>query len=212
MSDFWNWLAPFYDPLISLLFGRPYRRMLEWIRLRVDHGMEVLELGAGTGAIAREVAPRCARYLATDLAPAMVARLSTIPYVTARGHDASQSWPDPHERFDIVIMGNLIHLLDRPGPALAAILPSLRPGGVLLLPTFCHGEDRWSRLVSSLAYHLGLPVRHRFSAKGLSALVEQAGFEKVQHQLVKGLIPLALVEARKPLATIAPQDKAIAAG
>lgn len=92
-----------------------------------------VDLGAGLGALAVELAPRCRALLALDASPTAVAaarrRLAHLPQAQAR----VAVLPDdlPPVPFDLVVASEILYYLDR--PALDAVLGWLRmalvPGG-----------------------------------------------------------------------------------
>lgn len=194
-KGFWNLSAPLYDLFTAVFMGRQYRRMKAWAAERVPPGASVLELAAGTGALTKVLAPRAGRYVATDLSEAMLETLRRLPGVEVASHDASRPWPQ--SGFDVVVMGNVLHLLPDPAQALGAARAALRPGGALLAPTFCHGATPLSRTLSGLVRRLGFPVRHRLRPEVLRALAEEAGLRVVSLEVVRGVFPLGLLEAER---------------
>ena len=101
-------------------------------------GSRVLEVGIGTGRIARPLAAHVARYCGIDLSPAMLAQLAAklgalrISPVRA---DATRI-PFAAAAFDAAIGVHVFHLIPGWREAMAELARVLRPGGVLL-----HGGD-----------------------------------------------------------------------
>jgi SAM-dependent methyltransferase len=93
-------------------------------------GLDVLDVGCGTGIAARQIAQRGAKVLGVELAPRM-ARI-------ARGHGidveiaAFESWDAAGRTFDRVSSAQAWHWLDLP-VATAKAAAVLRPGGKLCL-------------------------------------------------------------------------------
>jgi SAM-dependent methyltransferase len=115
-----------------------------------------LEIGCGTGGLARALAARAGHVLALDLSPAMIqiaqARSAGYANIDYRVADA-RSWDWPAEHFaGIVSVATLHHL------PLAEILPglraALRPGGVLAILDLFKSAGPRDRLLDALA----LPV------------------------------------------------------
>lgn len=194
---FWDRVAGVYDLVIGLFFRKTNKAMLTWCLERASPGASVLELAAGTGAISAVLAPEAARYVATDYSDDMLkvmkGKLAGLDIEFCR-HDLLEAWPEEGQ-FDMVVAANVLHLLDQPELALQHIRRALRPGGVVLAPTYCHGESKLSRRLSRWAKRLGFPVRRPMTAADLVHLFEEQGFTVKDCRVVPNWVPLALVEA-----------------
>jgi ubiquinone/menaquinone biosynthesis C-methylase UbiE len=94
-----------------------------------------LEIGCGTGALARQLAKRCQRVIALDLSPEMIrvarARSSGVDHLEFQLADAT-SWNFPQSHFDFVCSIATLHHLDQ-RELLVKIRHSLKPSGVFVL-------------------------------------------------------------------------------
>ncbi len=145
---FWEKNAARYDRSMGLL-GGPLPRMVELVASAVSGATRVLELASGTGLVSEAIAPVVGELLATDYASAMVektrARVGHLPNVRCDVRDV-YALGEPEGSFDAVVAANVLHLLpDLPG-GLAAMRRVLRPGGRLVVPTYCHAQDTRARL------------------------------------------------------------------
>lgn len=198
---FWQRKAPQYDRVAKGLFGRPLTRVLELTANGVASSDTVLEVAAGTGLITAVIAPRVRRVVATDYADNMLAilreRMKTagISNVeSARRNIYNLGYPAAS--FDIVVAGNVLHLVPDLERALDALHHVLRPGGKLIAPTFVHDETRLSWVVSRLLVTvLGQPMSRRLTATSLRQALEQRGFRVTRAETIPGLIPVAYVES-----------------
>ena len=93
-------------------------------------GWRCLEVGAGSGTVARWMAERGARVVATDLDPRFLAPLEGT--VEIRRHDVVE---DPLEEgaFDLIHARALLQHVRRREHVVAKLARALRPGGVLCL-------------------------------------------------------------------------------
>ena len=114
--DFWEKRAAQYDRVTTGLFGRPLPRVLELMANGVSGADTVLEVAAGTGLMTAAIAPRVRRVVATDYADNMLAILrermkaAGISNVEAVHHDI-YALGYPAGSFDVVIAGNVLHLV-----------------------------------------------------------------------------------------------------
>lgn len=95
------------------------------------------DLGAGTGALAVELAPRCERLVALDGAPTAVAatreRLVPFAHAEARVATVPEGLPEG-ESYDLIVASEILYYLDDAALAktLAWIDGALKPGGRLV--------------------------------------------------------------------------------
>jgi ubiquinone/menaquinone biosynthesis C-methylase UbiE len=122
---------------------------------------EALEIGCGTGDLARLLAKRCERVLAVDLSPRMIeaarARSMEHPNIEYLVADAA-SCEFPSERFDCVASIATLHHLPL-GPMLAKMRDALKPGGTLILLDLYQARTAADRLVGTLAVPASKAIR-----------------------------------------------------
>lgn len=128
-------------------------------------GQRVLDLGTGTGTLARGFAKRGAEAVGVDISPELLEvarRLGegegvSVDYVLAQ----AEFTPFEPGTFDVVTAGQCWHWFDGPAAAKES-LRLLRPGGVLVITHFCYllekgnVSERTEDLI--LKYHPGWPL------------------------------------------------------
>ncbi|MFT3912876.1 MAG: class I SAM-dependent methyltransferase [Anaeromyxobacteraceae bacterium] len=199
---YWERNATRYDRSMVLL-GGPMPRTLELVAEAVRGAGEVLEVAAGTGLVTEVIARCTAHVTATDYAPAMVEQLrrrveaGRLTNVSCRVADLYALDLTPGS-VDAVVAANVLHLVPDLDGALAALARVLRPGGLLVAPTYAHDETLGARVVSRVLGALaGFPGQRRFTRATLAAALERAGFSVERLEVVPGLIPIVFAAGRK---------------
>ncbi len=122
---------------------------------------DVLEIGCGTGFLTGALAPALpgCRWLATDLAPAMVAACSgAFPWVEAQVMDGEA--PDVGERrFDLIVSSLAVQWFADLPAGLARLRGLLRPGGALAVTTLGAGTfPEWRSRCRAAGVEPGTPA------------------------------------------------------
>lgn len=199
---YWERHAANYDRSMAIL-GGPLARMVALAAEDVPMGSRVLEVGAGTGLVTAALAVRAGELVATDYADAMVARVEArvraAGFANVRCARADlYALPFGEGAFDVVVAANLLHLVPDLAGALASLQRVLRPGGMLLAPTYCHAETALSRAVSRVLALTGFPGRRRLTASALNEALVCAGLTVVRAELLPGVIPIGYVATTLP--------------
>ena len=195
--SYWNRHARNYDRSMAVL-GKPLPRMLELVAEAVRGKQRVLEVAAGTGLVTAVLAREAGEVVATDYASAMVERVQQrirdegLENVSAEQADLYALRFEAHA-FDAVVAANVLHLVPDLPKALASLKRVVRPGGLLILPTFCHDETKVSWLLSRALAVTGFPGERRFTAASLAATLEAAGIRLQREETILGPIPVKYV-------------------
>ena len=99
--------------------------------------------------------------------------------------------------FDIVIASNVLHLLFYPEKAIQEMKRVLKDNGQIIVPTYCHGENLKSLLISRLMGLAGFKARNRWSIKSFKDFIEKNGFKIADSEVFKDKIPLVYIKASK---------------
>ena len=198
-SRYWRRHARRYDRA-TLILNRRFPTMADWVAESIRDSRRVLEIAAGTGLVTARVAPAVRTLVATDRSPEMLTvlrmRLDTEGLTNVEVQEADALDLEFSDgSFDAVVIANLLHLLPDPGRALDEARRVLGSGGLLVAPTFCHGETVVAQVVSRLLGLTGFPVVTRFAGDALHQLIGRHGFEVEEESLFHGLLPIRLVVA-----------------
>jgi demethylmenaquinone methyltransferase/2-methoxy-6-polyprenyl-1,4-benzoquinol methylase len=136
LSRIFDETAPDYDRIERVLAfgtGATYRRAA-LRRAELAEGSQVLDVGIGTGLVARAalglIGPR-GRLIGIDPSPGMMGEVALPGVELLRGR--AEALPQPDSSSDFVSMGYALRHLADVTPAFAEFLRVLRPGGRLLI-------------------------------------------------------------------------------
>jgi len=103
----------------------------------------------------------------------------------------------PDKTFDAVVLSHVLHIIERPAVALTEARRVLKKGGLMIAPTYCHGQNLLARSLSFLARKLlKQPVYNVFTSVDLAEFVRSNGYELLTCELISDKIPVALVIAQ----------------
>jgi ubiquinone/menaquinone biosynthesis C-methylase UbiE len=197
-QSFWNSFATRYDQLIQKYAQSTYLAVIELIKLELEEQQIVVEIGTGTGLIALAVADRVKHIHAVDYSPEMILEAQRkqeqtgITNITFREADAYQL-PFEKATADRIIAMNILHLLSSPKNVLAECRRILKPGGKLILPTYCHGDNLGSLILSYLSSLSGFKVENRWSVKAFINYLQNNGYKCSPEKVFPGKFPLTYV-------------------
>ena len=197
--NFWDRNAGRYDRFMRK-DRAAYEEMYALIR-PVVKAKTVLELATGTGLIAKHIVNAAAHIEATDASPEMIAEAKRDNR-SAKLHFSVRDMfrlPYADKSFDVVIVSNALHIIPQPEKALAEIRRVLKNDGVLIAPTFTHGNSTLrGRLKLFFMKLVGFPLNSRWSSADYLAFLRQNGWTVRKSAVLKASFPLTYAECVKP--------------
>ena len=198
-ENFWNRNAKRYDRFMRK-DRAAYEKLYELIR-PVAKARTVLELAAGTGLIAKNIVRAASHIEVTDASEEMIAEAKRNNR-SAKLHFSVRDMfclPYADKSFDVVIVSNALHIVPQPEKALAEIRRVLKDDGVLIAPTFTHGNGTLrGRLKLFFMKLAGFPLNSRWSSADYLAFLRQNGWSVRKSAVLKGSFPLTYAECVKP--------------
>ena len=161
----------------------------------------VLELAAGTGLIAKNIVRAASHIEVTDASEEMIAEAKRNNR-SAKLHFSVRDMfclPYADKSFDVVIVSNALHIIPQPEKALAEIRRVLKDDGVLIAPTFTHGNGTLQGRIKLFFMKLaGFPLNSRWSSADYLAFLRQNGWTVRKSAVLKASFPLTYAECVKP--------------
>lgn len=199
---FWNFVSPMYDFFENVYNHKVYVETGRKVAELINEEDEVLECACGTGAISEPVAQKCKKLIATDFSTGMLRqaakkcrKLKNVRFAKA---DITKL-PCRDNRFDAVIAGNVIHLLDEPGKALEELLRVVKPGGRVIIPTYINDSASQSRKAVKFFELLGADFKRQFDIASYKDFFEKMGYTDVVYTVVEGRMSCAVAVIEKSL-------------
>lgn len=198
-ENFWNRNAKRYDRFMRK-DRAAYEKLYVLIR-PVVKARTVLELAAGTGLIAKNIVRAASHIEVTDASEEMIAEAKRNNR-SAKLHFSVRDMfclPYADKSFDVVIVSNALHIVPQPEKALAEIRRVLKDDGVLIAPTFTHGNGTLRGRIKLFFMKLaGFPLNSRWSSADYLTFLRQNGWTVRKSAVLKGSFPLTYAECVKP--------------
>ncbi len=198
---FWDSFAQKYDRNKQNNSRRAYETLFKLILKDVAGAIKLLETATGTGLISLELSNVVPLITATDLSPEMlkIARkkaqdkaITNVDFI--EGDICKLDFKK--NTFDAVIASNVLHLLFTPEKAVQELKRAVKIDGIVIIPTYCHGENLLSHFISRCMTLVGFRARWRWSVSSFQKFIQDNGFEIVKTEVLKGVIPMAYLVAK----------------
>ena len=182
---FWDRMARLYAPIQEHSNRRLYEAVTSRCSPYLTKDTRVLELACGSGQLTIPLHGLAGSWEATDFSEKMVREtLRRCPQVSASVQDAT-ALPYVDDSFDVVLIANALHIMPEPEKALAEIHRVLRPGGVILTPTFVY-EGKINRVRMKLTELVGFQTYRKWTLQDLRRVLERSGFRVIEQALLPG--------------------------
>ena len=198
---FWDKFAFLYD-LGQALNYKVLKGFEKATEMLVPEGALVLDTAAGTGRLTFAAAKKAEKVVSTDLSMPMLneARKKAAKYKVENVEFEVRdifNLKDNNETYDVVMAGNVLHLLDEPEKAVEELWRVTKKGGKLLLTTYVLGE-KFSVLLK-LYKMLGFNPSTNYTPETYGKMLVKCGLGKVKLKTIKGMLPCCYAVIEKPL-------------
>lgn len=197
MSSFWDKIASLYDA--AQLFNRSVnKRAAAEVESEIKPGMTVLDCAAGTGMLSLAAAKNAKHVVCTDCSKPMLiramkkARQERVHNISFARRDIC-NLKDPDSKYDAVIAGNVLHLLDDPEKAVSELIRVTKKGGKIILPTFLTGEAAFFKVFIRIYSLFGFDAKTNFTTDSyldfIAGTAENNGCKEYSTRLIFGALP-----------------------
>ncbi len=201
--------AKFWDKLAERYSKRPvadeaaYQKKLQVTREYLRPGMDVLELGCGTGSTAIMHAPYVKHIHAIDISSKMIdiaqgkVDAEKIENITFKCSTIDE-FSVPKQSLDVVLGLSILHLLGNWQEIIVRVHVILKPTGIFITSTACIGDSmKFFKIIAPIGKFFRLmPVIKIFTTNELADSLSNAGFE-IDHQWQPGKNKAVFIVAKK---------------
>ena len=199
---FWDKVAGVYDLFEDVYNGQVYRKLGKRVADLIEPNDIVLECACGTGANTEAIAPKCKKLIATDISEGMlrktIKKCGSLPNVAIRRANLTKLNCGSN-RFDKVVAGNVIHLLDHPHAAVAELYRVCKRGGKIIIPTYINlsKTNNWNKPLVRLMDVSGANFKRQFDAASYQHFFLDAGYANTSFFVIHGRMPCAVAVITK---------------
>lgn len=192
---FWDKVSGVYDFFEMIYNGKVYKSLGERVADEIYKNDIVLECACGTGAISKYIAPKCKQLIATDFSDGMLKQTlkKCRNYKNVKIKRASIMQLLCHDnRFDKVVAGNVVHLLDEPYAAIKELERVCKKGGKIIIPTYINASSGVNKKAVRLLEIAGANFKRQFDIASYKKFFEDMGYKNVRYFIVNGRMPCAV--------------------
>ena len=199
---FWDKVSGVYDLFENIYNKSVYQATGESVAKYIKNTDRVLECACGTGAISIFIAPMCKNLFVSDYSVGMLKqarkKLKNYDNIDYRRVDITDIEAEDNS-FDIVVAGNVIHLLPDPQRAMNELTRVCKDGGRLVIPTYINGDEGTNKLAVKFLEKLGANFKCQFDAESYEKFFEDMGYENVTYEVVRGRMScdIAVIDIKK---------------
>lgn len=198
---FWDNVSGVYGIFEDVYNGDVNKQLSKKVASYIEKEDTVLELACGTGMISRCVAPVCKTLVATDLSVGMLKQAQDncfgLDNIIFRKADIMHiNCKD--ERFDKIVAGNVIHLLDDPQGAVREMDRVCKKGGMMIIPTYINEtQDGKESLFAQVLSKAGADFKRQFTLESYKQFFADMGYTQTEFEFIKGRVPCAVAAVKK---------------
>ena len=183
---FWSRIATFYDLIENVYNGKANKITTDYVASLMDKEDMVLECACGTGMFSKKIAPRVKSLTATDFSDGMLkqtrkkcGKMTNIKIES--GDITNLKYED--NCFDKAVAANVIHLLDDPKKVIDELKRVVKPGGLIVIPTYVHFN---ASVAANIFNKAGAGFKRHFDENTYKEFFKELGIENVKYTVCEG--------------------------
>ncbi len=198
-DKYWDRVSRFYNGMFDN--DTTYAQMYALIKASLKKDMHVLEVGTGTGLIAREIADEVKHIQATDYSEKMIKVAQNIEHASNITYSCANVFDLPFENntFDAVVAANILHIIPNPEKALESIHRVLKTNGLLIAPTFLWKDkiNLRGKIQKIFMQISGIPLHSKWDKTTYAEFIQNNNFEITKSVFLKSSFFIGYIECKK---------------
>ena len=198
---FWDKIACVYDIFANIINRETNIKLCNVVDGEISSIDDVLECACGTGLLTKAISEKCNSLIATDYSIKMLRtaerKLKKYQNIKFECVDIMKL-PYPNNSFDIVVAGNVIHLLNDPIKAIQELDRVCRLNGKIIIPTYMNKNSVGNvDNVSNSINKLGVDFKRKFNKEKYMSFFKDLGYQDVRYIECTGRIPCVVAVIKK---------------
>lgn len=198
---FWDKIACVYDVFANIINRETNIKLCNVVDGEISSTDDVLECACGTGLLTKAIGEKCNSLIATDYSIKMlkIAERKLKKYQNIKFECVDiMKLPYPNNSFDIVVAGNVIHLLNDPIKAIQELDRVCKLNGKIIIPTYMNKNSVGNvDDVSNSINKLGVDFKRQFNKEKYMSFFKDLGYQDVRYIECTGRIPCMVAIIKK---------------
>lgn len=198
---FWDKIACVYDVFANIINRETNIKLCNVVDGEISSTDDVLECACGTGLLTKAIGEKCNSLIATDYSIKMlkIAERKLKKYQNIKFECVDiMKLPYPNNSFDIVVAGNVIHLLNDPIKAIQELDRVCKLNGKIIIPTYMNKNNAGNvDDVSNSINKLGVDFKRQFNKEKYMSFFKDLGYQDVRYIECTGRIPCMVAIIKK---------------
>lgn len=198
---YWNNDAANYDKRAKKSH-KAYQAIIKLIKNEISAGMDVLDMGTGTGEVPINICDDVKSINAIDFSPEMIQIAQTKADKNGNKNinflvkDSSHlNYKD--NSFDVILIINLLHIVPNPENIINEAKRLIKKDGKIIIASFLNDENLKSKLISYIMKRKGHPIVTKFNTDTICEFITKRSLKIISKKNIKNIMPIIYVTSSK---------------